>query len=158
VSDYPRARVDWGLWAASRPAVAIALSFGAVAIEAGLITACFSRSTWYRACAGACGLAVFAGFYLLQGERWLGWWLLLLGFLPWAAFASVVTGRRSVSVGSAGQGTSGVTIAQAAVIAFVIVQQVMVSAFHREIEPLFSAYDMYSTTYASTEAFNARTG
>ncbi len=150
--DYPRARVDWGLWVAARPTVAVALSAAVVIIEAGLITAAFSRSAWYRMLTCACGLAVFVGFYLFQGERWLGWWLLFTGFLPW----HLVSRTRTASL-SAAPTSAPLPRVYLAIIVAVTAQQVIISALHKEGEPLFSSYDMYSVTYASPEDFDERT-
>jgi hypothetical protein len=50
---------------------------------------------------------------------------------------------------------SGVTAAQLAAICLVIVQQLVVTAMHVEARPMFSSYDMYSTTYASATDYEA---
>ena len=83
LSDSRQAMVDWGLQLGQYHAAAVALSFGAIAIETLVILGALSRRYVYRLMAGAASLALLAGFTLLQGLFWPGWWILLLSFLPW---------------------------------------------------------------------------
>lgn len=149
VSDLEHAWVSWGPTLTRWHAVAVALTALAVVVEALLITGMLSRSYRYRVVLGSLALALLAGFAVFQGIVWLGWWLLLLTFAPW----HLISVRRPASVGRAHG--SGITGAQLAAICFVIVQQVAVSAMHVEARPIFSAYDMYSTTYDSWADYEA---
>lgn len=146
VADSGNAVVDWGLQAAAHPYLAVLASLSAVAVEALVITAAFTRSERYRLMVGVAALALLAGFWLFMGVFWPGWWILLLGFLPWRALT-----RQTGGVADA----AGVTAGQTAAILFVLLQQVIVSALVVERAPIFSNYPMYATTYASPEAFNA---
>ena len=83
ITDSVNAPVEWGLQLAAHPQLAILASFGAVAVEALAITAAFSRSEAYRLAMGLASLSLVAGFRLFMGVLWLGWWIPLLGFLPW---------------------------------------------------------------------------
>jgi len=74
---------------------------------------------------------------------------LLLAFLPWHLIAT----RGSESLEHAR--LRGITAAQLAAICMVIVQQLVTTAMHVEARPIFSTYDMYSTTYASWEDYEA---
>lgn len=153
VADAHRAAVPWGLWIASHPAVAVAASAFAVIVEALAITAAFSRSRGYRLVVGLLVAALFAGFFLLQGELWRGWWLLLAAFLPWDLASRLVdrlTGAPAAGVSAA---PDGPTPLQIAVAAAVVLQQVVAAAARLEMPPAVSAYDMYSTTFDSTRAF-----
>lgn len=144
VADYHRASVDWGLWIASHPAAAVAASAAAVVLEAVVITAAFAVSWKYRLAVGAATWGLFAGFYLLQGELWLAWWLLLSAFLPWPLLTRQWTG----------QAAGGLTRVQWAAAALVVLVQVVASVARLEIAPAISAYDMYSTTFKSPRAFD----
>ena len=83
ITDAHNAPVDWGLQLAGHPWLAVAASFGAVAVELLVITAAFSRSEWYRMFMGAAAIGLLGGFWLFMGVFWPGWWILLLAFLPW---------------------------------------------------------------------------
>ena len=147
VTDLRDALVAWGPWLTSLPGVAVAGSFAAVAIETLLIVAAFLRGWKVRALLGVAALSLLAGFALFQGVIWAGWWILLLGFLPWA----LVTG--SPAHRSTGE---AIGPAQLIVIVLIAVQQLVVSADHIESRPLFSTYDMYSTTYDSPAQYEAK--
>jgi hypothetical protein len=149
VSDLEQAWVSWGPMLTQWHAVAVAMCIFAVLAEASLITSMFSRSYRYRAALGFLALLLLVGFAVFQGIVWLGWWLLLLSFLPWH-----LIGRRG---GEAPEGASltGITAAQLAAICLVAVQQIVATVMHVEGRPLFSSYDMYSTTYGSPEDYEA---
>jgi hypothetical protein len=147
ITDSPQALVSWGLWIARSYPLAVTASLIAVLTEALVITATFSRRRWHRAIAGVGALSLLAGFALFQGVVWPLWWILLLGFLPWESIAAARAAAPSLTVWPASR-------AQAAAVVLLIAQQIVVSAFGIESAPLFSAYDMYSATYASREAFD----
>jgi hypothetical protein len=146
VADYHRASVPWGLWIASHHGAAVAASAAAVIIEALTITAAFSRSLIYRLVVAALAMSLFVGFWLLQGERWLGWWLLIAAFLPWERLAP----RAPVEAAA----RTGLTRLQWTAVAALVALQTVASIARLEIPPALSAYDMYSTTFDSTEAFD----
>ena len=158
ITDSANASVDWGLRLAAHPLLAILASLMAVAVEAAVITAAFTQSQWYRLAMGLGGLTLMVGFQLFMGVFWPGWWILLLGFLPWQQL------ERLPMRGTSGDARSGllaavsITPAQVALIVFIISQQVITSLLAVERAPMFSNYPMYSTTYASPAAFNASRG
>jgi hypothetical protein len=120
----------------------------AVFAEASLITSMFSRSYRYRAVLGSLALLLLIGFALFQGIVWFGWWLLLLAFLPWHLIGRGrdVTERTRLP---------SITAAQLAAMCLVVVQQLVATVMHVEARPMFSSYDMYATTYASAEDYEA---
>jgi len=144
ISDFNQAWVDWGPRLTQSHAVAVGMSAAAVAIEALVITAAFSRSTTHHLLCGAASLALFTGFALFQGVLWLGWWILLLAFLPWQLFRT--SPRTSMD-------TLSLSGAQVAIVLTLVAQQSVASTFQVEARPLVSAYDMYSATYASPEEY-----
>jgi hypothetical protein len=147
VTDYRDAHVDWGLAIAAMPLVAIALSAGAVLIEALTITSAFTKPPMVRLAAGLAAMGVLTGFYLFQGIMWPAWWLLLLGFLPWR--------WQQGDAGTPGQPDAWtLSRAQLLLIVVILVQQFVVSTAFVEFPPLASRYDMYSTTHDSPEAFD----
>lgn len=147
ITDLDHAWVDWGVRITESHPVAVALSGGAVLVEALIITAAFSRSEWYRLAIGIATFALLAGFALFQGVVWLGWWILLIAFLPW---------RRLVPSHASDIATPvRLRTAELAIVLFVIAQQLYVSGRHVEARPLFTAYDMYSTTYSGPDAYEA---
>ena len=83
ITDSVIAPFDWGLQVANYPRLAIAMSLLAVATEALVVTAAFTRSEIYRLIMGLGGLGLLSGFWVFMGHFWPGWWILLLGFLPW---------------------------------------------------------------------------
>ena len=157
ITDSNIAPFDWGLQLASYPRLAIAASFFAVATEALLITAAFTLSETYRALVGLAAFGLLCGFWVFMGHFWPGWWILLIGFLPWERIsrASSVRGQ----AGHASPDKAGryglVTAAQLAVILFVIGQQIVFSTIQIERAPMFSHYPMYSGTYADAAAYAA---
>ena len=156
ITDSVNAPVDWGLQLAAHPRLAILASFGAVAIEALAITAAFQRSEAYRLAIGLASLSLVAGFRLFMGVLWLGWWIPLLGFLPWQRISALTSRLSQLPTPQLPIGLSArlVTAAQVAMIAFLLGQQFVVSALRIERAPMFTNYPMYSYTFASPEEFN----
>jgi hypothetical protein len=164
ITDSVNAPVQWGLQLATHPWLAVLASFLAIAIESLVITAAFIRNEWYRLAMGLGAACLIAGFGLFMGVFWPGWWLPLLGFLPWARISQVRSVRlQAHEPGPAGRLRQGhyvlsrhtITVAQLLMIAAVISQQMVVSSLRLERAPMFSWYDMYSGTYASPAAFTA---
>ena len=160
ITDSVNAPVQWGLQLAAHPWLAVLASFLAIATESLVVTSAFIRNEWYRLTMGLGAVALIAGFGLFMGVFWPGWWVPLLGFLPWQH----LSGDRGSGIGDQGSGIRSpipdprsllVSTAQLAMIAAVIGQQVVVSAMKLERAPMFSWYDMYSGTYASPAAFTA---
>jgi hypothetical protein len=158
ITDSPNAPFDWGLQLAGHPYLAVLASLATVVVEALVITAAFSRNEWYRLAIGALAFGMLAGFALFMGVIWPGWWVLLLGFLPWARMVSRFRrhpvppdGVRSTQLGQLLQPSVGQLIA----IVLVLGQQVLVSSMRVERAPMFTYYPMYSSTYISPEQFNA---
>lgn len=147
VSDAAQAPVDWGMRVGQHPWLAVFLSFAALVIEATVIVGMLSRRYWPRALAGLAVAAILGGFWLFQGLFWPAWWLLLLSLLPWHRLA-------------AGQQTLGTGHAQAhwpaVLVILAMAQQVIMSGVELEQSPLLSTYEMYTTSYASAEAFEAQ--
>ena len=83
ITDSVIAPFDWGLQFANHPRLAIAASLFAVVTEALMVTSAFVRSERYRAAMGLAGVGLLSGFWVFMGHFWPGWWILLLGFLPW---------------------------------------------------------------------------
>jgi hypothetical protein len=178
LTDSPDAPVDWGLRLAQYDGVAIILSFAAVAIEALVLVGACSTRYLPRLLAGIAALALLAGFALFQGLFWPAWWVLLLAFVPWHLVRHLVrlkpdttyegstayeesttyeeSTRRPASAGPADFG--GLSRAQAVVIAAVVLQQVVASIARIELAPFVSAFDMYSSTYASPADYESKAG
>jgi hypothetical protein len=165
ITDSVNAPVDWGLQLAAHPQLAILASFGTVAIEALAITAAFSRSEAYRVMMGLAALSLVAGFRLFMGVLWLGWWIPLLGFLPWQRLSQVMS-RRAAAFGAGGPAPTTnehavagfsrlITAMQVAMIVFLLGQQLVVSTLSIERAPMFTNYPMYSYTFNSPAEFNA---
>jgi hypothetical protein len=147
ISDMEHAWVDWGVRMTESHAAAVALSAGAVLVEGILITAALSRSVGYRLAMGIAAFGLLAAFALFQGVIWPGWWILLLGFLPWTGIPGP---RRPVA-----QSATRLRPVELGLVLFVIGQQVYASAMHVEARPLVTAYDMYSTTYDTRDDYEA---
>jgi hypothetical protein len=161
VTDSVIAPFDWGLQLAAHPWLAILVSAGAVAIEGLAISAAFVRSDLYRLAIGIGAFGLLAGFWVFMGHFWPGWWILLLGFLPWARVGRLVGRLPSVLRGPGKPAPTYVdrkpaTAAQLALVVFVLGQQVVISTIKVERAPMFSHYPMYSGTYDSPEEYNAR--
>ena len=142
VTDAANAPVDWGVRYAVVPGVAIALSFGAIAIESLVVVAALFGPPWARLLAAAAVIPMLTGFWLFQGVFWPSWWVLLLSFAPWhrlrpAHGASQHVPRRGLRLRHV----------QAAVLVAAAGQQIAASVWHLEEPPIVSAYDMYSKTY-----------
>lgn len=150
LSDSRQAMVDWGLHVGQYPWLAVFLSFAAIAIESIVIVGVLARAYRYRFAAGVAAMSILAGFALLQGLRWHGWWLLLLAFLPWHLIRA--EGRPEPAAWS--RRISGPVMAVLALFAL----QIVVSALRLEVSPLLSTYDMYSTTYESEADYAYKAG
>jgi hypothetical protein len=150
ITDAHNAPLDWGLQLAGHPRLAVLAAFIAVAIEALVITAAFSRSEGYRLAMGLAALGLLGGFRLLMGVFWPAWWIPLLGFLPWRRLSWSSTPATAPS-----RTVSSPTWVQYAMLLAVIGQQIVVSTLRVERSPMFTHYPMYSSTYASGTAFNA---
>jgi len=162
LTDSSDAPVDWGLRLAQYDGVAIALSFAAVAIEALVLVGACSTRHLYRLAAGIAALALLTGFALFQGLFWPAWWVLLLAFVPWHLVRLKPDTTYEWSTwrpASAGPGRFGeLRPAQAAVIAAVVLQQAVASTARIELAPFVSAFDMYSSTYASPADYESKAG
>ena len=150
VSDFEHALVSWGPQLTTFHWVAVVMSGAAVLVESILITAAFSRSAVYTLLLGVAALSLLAGFALFQGVLWWGWWILLIAFLPWQRLRLRWPWRSRVPQQAP---MLGLTTLQFAVVVLLMIQQVVMSALHVEARPMFSAYDMYSATYASADEF-----
>ena len=84
IEDAAAAPLGWGLSLVRSDAAAVALSLGAVLIEATFWLVIWFRRPTVRALFGAAGAALLAGFYLFQGVYWPAWWALMLAFVPWS--------------------------------------------------------------------------
>ena len=158
ISDSASAPVTWGLQLVHHPTLAVLISFGAIAVESLVVTAAFIRNETYRLTMGLSALALFAGIAAFMGIVWPGWWIALLGFLPWQRWSTAVgpTAQLSSSARSP-RPMAGRTLAaaQLVVVAAVVGQQVIVSALKLERAPMFSWYDMYSRSYADAADYNS---
>ena len=167
ITDSVDAPVDWGLQLAAHPQLAILASLGAVAIEALAVTAAFTRSELYRLIIGAGALSLLVGFQLFMGVLWVGWWIPLVGFLPWQ-WMSRLSVRLPPSplrgFGAPGKPDTtyertvakvGATAGQLAAVTLVIAQQIVISTLAIERAPMFTHYPMYSYTFASAAEFDA---
>ena len=170
ITDSVIAPFDWGLQLANYPRLAIAASLFAVATEALMITAAFIRSERYRAVMGLAGIGLLGGFWVFMGHFWPGWWILLLGYLPWQRISrmlgSGIGDRGSVAPEPIDRRSPlpdrrppipdrRSPFPQVAMIAFIIGQQVLFSTLRIERAPMFSYYPMYSGTYASPADYAA---
>lgn len=144
VMDAGSAPLEWGLWVASHPPAAIALSCAALALELGFILVVFTDDARWRLLAGVAGVALFAGLFLFQGIQWHGWHTLLLAFLPWQGVEPAGWARRLPSISPF----------QIAAVVVVLVVQGYASVWRIEAEPFLSDYPMYSSTFASPAAFD----
>ena len=150
VEDFKRAPTTWGLWIATHPVWAVAASFGAIAIEALLVIHVFFRQWWVRAMAGAAGLSLLGGLYLLQGHFWPLWWVLLLAFVPWGPLAGML---RPIE-GRTPSFHPAIRARHVVLVTAIVCIQFFASARRVEVEPFVSDYGMYSWTWPSTDAFD----
>jgi hypothetical protein len=148
LTDSRDAPVDWGLRIAQYDGLAVLLSLGAVAIETAVVFGVCAPRYVYRLAAGLGALALLVGFALFQGLVWPAWWILLLTFLPWHLV------RRPALAGPGRE----LRPAQVVVIGAVVLQQAVASAGRVEVAPLVSAFDMYSSTYASPADYESKAG
>ena len=167
ITDSGIAPFTWGLQLASYPRLAIAASLFAVATEALMITSAFIRDERYRAAMGLAGVGLLGGFWIFMGHFWPGWWILLIGYLPWQGISEyrrsgIWDGGSRTEVPSAHRRSPipdprsrPVLGAQFAMIVFVLGQQVLFSTLRIERAPMFSYYPMYSGTYASPAEYAA---
>jgi hypothetical protein len=146
VSDLQYAWVSWGPLLTSNRVVAVFLSAMAVAVEVSVIVASFTRSVRVRLALGAATLMLLCGFAVFQGIVWVGWWIPLISFLPWHLVRPPAPAADARTPGAA-------TVPQLAMVGALVVQQLVVSASGLERRPMFSTYDMYSTTYPTPEAY-----
>ena len=152
VSDLHKAWTPWGVRLTRDQPLAVALSAAGVLLEALVITAAFSRSERYRLLMGLAAVGLLTGFALFHGVLWPGWWILLIGFLPWHRVRARPIDETFVP-------RAGLTpsVAQRAAVASFVVLQLPIWATQTEARPFLSAYDMYSTTYDSDLAFELTT-
>jgi len=120
----------------------------AIAVEVLVIVGVLARRYVSRLAAGVASLGLLSGCALFQGIVWPGWWVLLLSFLPWH--------RVGVAAPSAAPASWTRPLYPAAVVLVLIALQTVVSLFRLELSPVLSAYDMYSTTYASPADFEEK--
>jgi hypothetical protein len=167
LSDSRSALVDWGLQIGHYPGLAVALSFGAIAIESLVLVGVLAGAYRYRMLAGLASLSLLAGFLLFQGLYWPGWWILLIGFLPWhlvrpdgGPAGDAV--RQSWGPAFLPRGERRGAGPEPRLAVFLVIalfaQQVVVSALRLEASPVFSTYDMYSTTYGSPSDYEHNAG
>jgi hypothetical protein len=156
VTDSNLAPVDWGLKLAGHPTLAILVSSLAILTEAIVVTGAFVRSESFRLLMGAAALSVVGGFWVFMGHFWPGWWILLLGFVPWAAISRALPAAASSTAAPPSPLRPLVTAGQAALIVAVIAQQMIMSRIQIELAPMFSWYPMYSATYEGPADYDAR--
>jgi hypothetical protein len=160
LTDIDQAPVDWGIRFALHPAMAIALSFGALAVESLMLPAAFAKQSGIRLAAALAAAALFAGFWAFHGLFWPWWWILLLAFAPWHRVYPVRTLPSPPAPAAGAPAMIRLRHVQATVLVAAIAQQIAASAWALEVPPVLSAYDMYSKTYSSPEEYvqNAATG
>jgi hypothetical protein len=142
--------VNWGLWIGQHHWLSVLLSFAAIATESAVLAGVLTRGYGYRLAAGVAALALLLGFMTLQGIFWPGWWILLLGFVPWHLVPS-----RSPASGFTGTWPAAGAVR---VVMALVAVQACVSLFRLEMSPVLSTYDMYSTTYASPAEYEQKAG
>jgi hypothetical protein len=142
VEDAPNAPFELGLWVATQPRLAVLLSLCGILVEALLIGVIFVRQWRQRAMFGLAAAGLLAGFWIFQGILWWAWLILLAAFLPW-------------NRADAGRERTGLDLkpVHAVVVALLVAGQLWASYRRIEIEPLFSHYPMYSSTYDSPEYY-----
>ena len=171
IEDARHAPTDWGLRIAANDTASMLASLAALLVEAVLVVHVFVRSWSVRAVFGALAAALLGGFFLFQGVVWRLWWALLVAFLPWEPIAAALTRRvprtegndeHEPGTGNEEPGTVGAAQRlapirrwQVVVLAGFLLQQVLFSSVHLELEPFASDYGMYAFTWPSREAFEA---
>ncbi len=93
IADASAAPVSWGLSIASSDAAAVALSLGAIVVEAAFWTVMFVPHPLVRLAYAIAGVSILAGFYLFQGVYWPAWWILMLALLPWSPVIDAIVAR-----------------------------------------------------------------
>jgi hypothetical protein len=132
-------------------------------MEAAVITTAFVRNQWYRLAVGAAAVPLAGGFYLFMGVFWPSWWILLMALLPWQwishrfgpALESMEVTREIPSRGPEASSSGWLRAVQLALVVVVVTQQLVSSGLKVERVPIFSWYDMYSSTYESPEHWAA---
>jgi hypothetical protein len=161
LTDSPQAVVDWGLDLGRIHALAVLLSFMAIAIESLVIVGVLSRRYWMRLLAGLASMSILAGFSLLQGLFWPAWWILLLSFLPWHLVGAPPNGWPAAAGDAASPADPWRRLLRPAAVVAILglfAQQAAVSLLRVEMSPLLSKYDMYSTTYGSPAEYEEKSG
>lgn len=154
IEDAYQAPTDWGLRIAANPSAAVAMSAGAILVESLFILNVFFRSPWVRAAFGVAGLALLAGFRLMQGIEWFPWWALFLAFVPWQPIARALFRDDRATVNA--NARIALHPRAAAVVAALVAVQIVASGYRIEAEPFISDYGMYSWTWPSRDAFDAQ--
>ena len=93
IDDSPNAPLDWGMRIATSDALSVAMSFGAIAVEATVWLVIWFSDWRVRLMLGAASASLLAGFFLFQGVFWPAWWTMLLAFLPWPLAADAAARR-----------------------------------------------------------------
>lgn len=152
-----------GTFIASHQALAVFFSAAGVLAEATFWLHVLFRSNWVRLAFFGLGFCLLSGFYLFQGVFWFPWWLLLLALLPWQPISErlqALVPRLRTTVpehpAAARRWTLGFGLATSVAVAFLVTQQVAISAERVEQIPFFSNYPMYNWTYDSEAKFNAQ--
>jgi len=158
LSDSRDAMVDWAHYVGAYHWVAVFLSFGAIAVESVAIFAICSRAYRYRLAAGCAGLSLMFGFLLFHGFFWPLWWMLLLSFLPWHLVRPAAAPPASVANQTLLPSESWRLRLTVALVIALVGQQIVVSVLKLDVPPLFSTYDMYSTTYGSPAEYEEKAG
>ncbi|MEQ1730411.1 MAG: hypothetical protein ABL982_18755, partial [Vicinamibacterales bacterium] len=146
------ALLPWGLWIAAHPGLSVVVSTFVVVGEHVVILGMFWPPLW-RARMGLVVVGLITGFSVFHHAIWPAWWVMLLGFVPWEWLNHAPEGR-----GVAGERAVRLPAMAALAVLLLALQQVVVSAARIEMAPYFSAYDMYSTTFASPEEFERTNG
>ena len=154
ISDSASAPVAWGIQLVRHPLLAVLVSFGAIAIEALVVTAAFVRDERYRLAMGVAAAALFAGIGMFMGIVWPGWWIPLLAFLPWERWSQALA-RPKAAPNAQRLTSEWLSFAQLIVVAGIVGQQVVASTLRLERAPMFSWYDMYARSYSGPEDYNA---
>lgn len=153
LSDGHRAPVDWGLRLAQNDLLAVLMSFIGVALEASVIVLVCCSAYRYRLAGGLVVIALVLSFWLFQGLFWPFWTMLALSFLPWHRLEA---GSAAVRSGTTAGAAPLLRWAQVLTPVLLLGVQVVASANRVEYAPFVSAWDMYSTTYASTAEYEEK--
>jgi hypothetical protein len=140
IEDARSAPLDWGLWIAAHPPMAVLFSGLAVVSEFAVLPLVLIGRRWSRWLAAGVSLSLFSGFYLFQGASWWPWAIWMVTLLPWTS--EFRTGRLPTH--------------QLAAISAIAALQLVAVVTRVEIEPIMSPYPMYSGTYDSPADFEQR--